>query len=89
MYKRQAIGAAAGEMLDPTKDAKDKKPLTAAALGGLGGAVAGGGIGKASSAINKKLGIDTKVGTVDIKPKVIKKDPMKTDFNTSPNKNIA
>ena len=57
-----AIGAAAGEMLDPTKKAKDKKPLTAAALGGLGGAVAGGGIGKASDAINKKLGIQATPG---------------------------
>ena len=57
-----AIGAAAGEMLDPTKKAKDKKPLTAAALGGLGGAVAGGGIGKATGAINKKLGIEATPG---------------------------
>ena len=57
-----AIGAAAGEVLDPTKKAKDKKPLTAAALGGLGGAVAGGGIGKASTAINKKLGIEATPG---------------------------
>ena len=57
-----AIGAAAGEVLDPTKKAKDKKPLTAAALGGLGGAVAGGGIGKPSTAINKKLGIEATPG---------------------------
>ena len=57
-----AIGSAAGEMLDPTKKAKDKKPLTAAALGGLGGAVAGGGIGKATGAINKKLGIEATPG---------------------------
>ena len=57
-----AIGAAAGEMLDPTKKAKDKKPLTAAALGGLGGAVAGGGIGKATDALNKKLGIEATPG---------------------------
>ena len=57
-----AIGSAAGEMLDPTKKAKDKKPLTAAALGGLGGAVAGGGIGKATGAINKKLGIESTPG---------------------------
>ena len=49
-------------MLDPTKKAKDKKPLTAAALGGLGGAVAGGGIGKATDAINKKLGIQPTPG---------------------------
>ena len=52
-----AIGAAAGEVLDPLKKGKDKKPVTAAALGGLGGAVAGGGIGKASDAINKKIGL--------------------------------
>jgi len=57
-----AIGSAAGEMLDPTKKAKDKKPLTAAALGGLGGAVAGGGIGKATGAINKKFGIEATPG---------------------------
>ena len=46
-----AVGSAAGEVLDPTKKGKDKKPLTAAALGGLGGAVAGGGIGAAEKAI--------------------------------------
>jgi len=57
-----AVGSAAGEMLDPTKKAKDKKPLTAAALGGLGGAVAGGGIGKATDALNKKLGIEATPG---------------------------
>ena len=50
-----AAGAAAGEVLDPTKKAKDKKPLTAAALGGLGGAVAGGGIGAATEKINKEV----------------------------------
>jgi len=57
-----AVGSAAGEMLDPTKKAKDKKPFTAAALGGLGGAVAGGGIGKATDALNKKLGIEATPG---------------------------
>ena len=57
-----AVGSAAGEMLDPTKKAKDKKPLTAAALGGLGGAVAGGGIGKATDVLNKKLGIEATPG---------------------------
>ena len=50
-----AVGGAAGEVLDPTKKGKDKKPLTAAALGGLGGAVAGGGIGAASEKINQEL----------------------------------
>jgi len=57
-----AVGSAAGEMLDPTKKAKDKKPFTAAALGGLGGAGAGGGIGKATDALNKKLGIEATPG---------------------------
>ena len=32
------------------------------ALGGLGGAVAGGGIGKATDALNKKLGIEATPG---------------------------
>jgi len=50
-----AAGAAAGEVLDPTKKGKDKKPLTAALAGGLGGAVAGGGIGKATDALDKGI----------------------------------
>jgi hypothetical protein len=37
-------------------------PSTAAALGGLGGAVDGGGIGKATDALNKKLGIEATPG---------------------------
>ena len=36
-----AIGAGAGEMLDPTKKGKDKKPLQAAIGGGVAGAAAG------------------------------------------------
>ena len=86
-----AIGAAAGEMLDPTKKAKDKKPLTAAALGGLGGAVAGGGIGKASNAINKKLGLEgTNVAsnstvTNSVKDNIAKNDALKKKFANDPN----
>ena len=57
-----AVGSAAGEVLDPTKKGKDKKPLTAALAGGLGGAVAGGGIGAATEKLNK-----------DVIPKVQKK----------------
>ena len=43
------------EVLDPTKKGKDKKPLTAALAGGLGGAVAGGGIGAATEKLNKDV----------------------------------
>ena len=50
-----AVGSAAGEVLDPTKKAKDKKPLTAALAGGLGGAVAGGGIGAATEKANEVI----------------------------------
>ena len=87
------VGAAGGEMLDPFKKGKDKSPLTAG--------IVGGALGAATPAVAKgfkkaKLDIDAgkldtgKGGTIDIKPpKAIKKDPLKTDFNTSPNKNIA
>ena len=43
-----AIGAAAGEVLDPFKKGEDKNPVAAAVGGAATGAVAGGGIGKAS-----------------------------------------
>jgi len=72
-----AIGAGAGEALDPTKKADDKSPLKAALLGGAIGAGAG-----ALSKPGVKDAIKSKI------PKAAK-DPMKTDFNTSPNKNIA
>ena len=76
-------------MLDPTKKAKDKKPLTAAALGGLGGAVAGGGIGKASDAINKKLGLESKVAsnsniTNSVKDNIAKNEALKKQFANDP-----
>ena len=49
-----AVGAAAGEMLDPLKKGKDKKPLKAALGGAATGAVAGGGIGKAKEFLQNK-----------------------------------
>ena len=86
------VGAAGGEKLDPFKKGKDKSPVTAGLVGGALGAaapLAAKGLKKAN--IDYAAGkLDTGKGsTVDIKPKAIKKDPMKTDFNTSPNKNIA
>ena len=74
------VGAAGGEMLDPFKKGVDKSPLTAG--------IVGGAIGAASPRIAKgfkKVKTDMAVKT----PTPPIKDPMKTDFNTSPNKNIA
>ena len=86
------VGAAGGEMLDPFKKGKDKSPLTAGLVGGaLGAATPAVAKGLKKANIDYSAGkLDTGKGTtIDIKPKAIKKDPMKTDFNTSPNKNIA
>ena len=72
------VGAAGGEMLDPFKKGEDKSPLTAG--------IVGGAVGAASPSIAKgfkKVKADVAAKTPPIK------DPMKTDFNTSPNKNIA
>ena len=53
-----AVGAAAGEMLDPLKKGKDKKPLKAALGGAATGAIAGGGIGKAKEFLKYKGVLD-------------------------------
>ena len=71
------VGAAGGEMLDPFKKGDDKSPLTAG--------IVGGAIGAASPRIAKGF----KKVKADALAKPTIKDPMKTDFNTSPNKNIA
>ena len=74
------VGAAGGEMLDPFKKGEDKSPLTAG--------IVGGAVGAASPRIAKgfkKVHADVSAKN-PVKPI---KDPMKTDFNTSPNKNIA
>ena len=76
------VGAAGGEMLDPFKKGEDKSPLTAG--------IVGGAVGAASPRIAKgfnKVKADVAAKNAKL-PKPIK-DPMKTDFNTSPNKNIA
>ena len=86
------VGAAGGEMLDPFKKGKDKSPLTAGLVGGaLGAATPAVAKGLKKANIDYSAGkLDTGKGsTIDIKPKAIKKDPLKTDFNTSRNKNIA
>ncbi len=77
-----AAGAAAGEVLDPTKKAKDKKPLTAAALGGLGGAVAGGGIGAATEKINKEV-------VPKIQKKLKKEEVEAVDENAGPSTPVS
>jgi hypothetical protein len=80
-----AIGAGAGEALDPTKKPEDKSPLKAAALGAAGGAI-GGELSKPGRLKGIKNRIKGNGKTVETPPV---KDPMNTDFNTSPNKNIA
>jgi len=87
-----AIGAGAGEALDPTKKPEDKSPLKAAALGGAIGA----GVGEFSKPnrlknIKNKISGNTNAnaagrGVGNVKDKL---GPMNTDFNTSPNKNLA
>ena len=76
-----AAGAAAGEVLDPTKKAKDKKPLTAALAGGLGGAVAGGGIGAATDALDK--------GIKNAKSKMKKEEVEAVDENAGPSTPVS
>ena len=50
-----AVGAGAGEMLDPLKKGKDKNPVSAALGGAAGGAIAGGGLGAADKALTNKF----------------------------------
>jgi len=50
-----AIGAAAGEVLDPFKKGKDKNPVAAAAGGAAGGAVSGGALGKIAKGVKGPL----------------------------------
>jgi len=50
-----AVGAGAGEMLDPLKSGKDKNVGGAALGGAAGGAIAGGGLGAAKSALTDKF----------------------------------
>ena len=76
-----AAGAAAGEVLDPTKKGKDKKPLTAALAGGLGGAVAGGGIGAATDALDK--------GIKNAKSKMKKEEVEAVDENAGPSTPVS
>ena len=97
-----AAGAAAGEILDPTKKMKDKNPVAAAAGGAAGGAIAGGGIGAASKALSNKFPetmskiknvvnpikdkVSDIVGGKSVADNIKKNDALKDKLKNNPNK---